>query len=70
MLKVGDRIQIRTDIKEGYDENIHESMLQYAGKYTTIKSVYRTRGYHLEIDNGIWFWEKQYVIPNGFVFKL
>ena len=61
MYHTGDRVKIVENLNELREEgrDITPEMLQYAGKYTTIRCRYfkpKGRKYLLEIDNGEWLW--------------
>lgn len=71
---VGDVVSIRSDITEGechvegIDENgyVNADMVAYAGQITTITTVMsdeHNRCYHIEADNGYWFWYDHLLEP-------
>lgn len=62
--KVGDRVRIRKDLKEGYDLTIYVSdeMGKYAGNIVTISKTRRrhdgTEIYEIKEDDGYWAWSE------------
>jgi len=63
-MKVGDKVLITDNLKKlihkGYD--IVNEMLDYAGKTTTIKTVYNSENnlkYDLDIDDGEYYWHPE-----------
>lgn len=73
-LNIGDKVQIRTDLKKGMKIafGIAEGMEEYAGKICTINAIKKTEGgtydnkinYKIKEDNGYWAWS-----INAFVIK-
>lgn len=65
-LKVGDKIQVRKDLKKGMKIafGVTKEMEKYAGKICTIDKIRRTKGgmydnkinYRIKEDNGYWAW--------------
>lgn len=73
-LKVGDKVQIRKDLKKEMKIafGVSEGMEKYAGKICTIDEIKRTKGgmynnkinYKIKEDNSCWMWS-----INAFVLK-
>lgn len=69
--KVGDKVRIREDIEEGWDNerviNVNDSMVCYRGFTGTVVSSYKpkygTRQYILDVDKGVWRWVKEWLEP-------
>jgi len=57
--KVGDKVKIREDLREGYNSPtaiVTDSMLNFAGMIATIKSVDEDGDYQLDVDDLEYFW--------------
>lgn len=67
MYKIGDKVRVIADLKEGKHYHEHESvvdrMLEYAGNATEIIGIYEEGVYELSCDNGKWNWPEMTLIP-------
>ena len=66
MLKVGDYVVVKEDLKVGYwyndDVCVTEEMKQYFGKVARIKEVFFDDTYYLDIDDEAWFWSEDMLV--------
>lgn len=75
--KVGDKVTIRSDLKEGMcsPQNITYDMLKYLGKTVKITWVNDCGVYNIDMDNGVWNWnddmfeEEVSEITIGYIFN-
>ncbi len=65
--RVGDKVRIRTDLREGNEyhkiEPIIPDMIQYAGIEATITRDMKDETYELDCDKGEWHWPEKALIP-------
>lgn len=67
MFKIGDKIRIKPYLKDSETGIDSDKLIEYIGKTATITDVIDDgTTYILDIDNGTWFWSKDWFVQEPF----
>jgi len=73
--KVGDRVRIRPDLKQGhtvhtgYEVYVSSSMMEFRGGFAKIMGAWDSC-YKLDIDDSVWNWSEDLLLPKTPCVKL
>lgn len=63
MLKIGDKVRIKPYLKDSETGIDSDKLIEYVGKTATITDIIDDgTTYILDIDNGTWFWSKDWFV--------